>query len=252
MRYSTVRLNAANWSAAMPVNGEPAPMLAGSLQNMTVSNLLCNRTYSFAIESVDEAGNISALSNIATAKTAPCNKLAVNPKTLPVAEAAVPYNNGAFTITGTPATVGPFDVQIDPATVPPGLIYNGAQAFTGTVTQVGSFTIAAIITDGVGSLLKARLKLKVAKPVQITTTALKPGRVNIFYSATPKAKDGVKAYTWTAQLESALPAGSTFAFDPVNGKISVLATAASTLNVIFQVTDAAGGSDTQILPLTFN
>ena len=252
MRYSTLRLNTANWSAATPVNGEPAPMLAGSLQNMTVSNLLCNRTYSFAIESVDEAGNISALSNIATAKTAPCNKLAVNPKTFPIGEAAVPYDSGVFTITGAPATVGPFDVQIDPATVPPGLIYNGAQAFTGTLTQVGSFTIAAIITDGVGSVLKARFKLKVAKPVQITTTGLKPGRVNNPYSATPRAKDGVKGYTWTAQLESALPAGSTFAFDPVNGKISVLATAASTVNVIFQVTDAAGGSDTQILPLTFN
>lgn len=39
MRYATVRLNAANWSAATPVDGEPAPMLAGSLQNMTVSNL---------------------------------------------------------------------------------------------------------------------------------------------------------------------------------------------------------------------
>ena len=131
-------------------------------------------------------------------------------------------------------------------------MYNGTQAFTGTPTQAGSFTIAAIITDGVGSPLKTQLKLKVTKPVQITTTALKPGRVNISYSATPKAKDGVKAYTWTAQLESALPAGSTFGFDPVTGKISVLPTAACTVNVIFQVTDAAGGSDTQILPLTFN
>jgi hypothetical protein len=62
----------------------------------------------------------------------------------------------------------------------------------------------------------------------------------------------VKAYTWTAQLDSALPSGSTFTFDPGNGKISILATAASAVNVIFQVTDAAGGSDTQILPLTFN
>ena len=252
MRYSTVRLNAGNWSAATPVSGEPAPMVAGSLQHITVGNLLCNRTYYFGLESVDEAGNFSALSKITTAKTAPCNKLAVNPKTLPIAEAAVPYNNGVFTITGTPATVGPFNVQITAATVPPGLSYNGSQAFTGTPTQAGSFTIAAIITDGVGSVLKARLKLKVAKPVQITTTALKPGRVNISYSATPKARDGVKGYTWTAQLDSALPGGSTFAFDSVNGKISVLATAACAVNVIFQATDAAGGSDTQILPLTFN
>ena len=252
VRYSTVRLNAANWSAATRVNGEPAPMMAGSLQNITVSNLVCNRTYYFGIESADEAGNFSALSNIATAKTAPCNKLAVNPKTLPAGEAGVPYNSGVFTITGLPATVAPFNVQIDPATVPPGLSYNGSQAFTGTPTLAKSFAIVGTITDAVGSVLKARFNLKIAKPIQITTTALKSGRLNVPYSATPKAKNGVKAYTWTAQLDSALPSGSTFTFDPGNGKISILATAASAVNVIFQVTDAAGGSDTQILPLTFN
>jgi hypothetical protein len=113
-------------------------MMAGSLQNITVSNLVCNRTYYFGIESADEAGNFSALSNIATAKTAPCNKLAVNPKTLPAGEAGVPYNSGVFTITGLPATVAPFNVQIDPATVPPGLSYNGSQAFTGTPTLAKS------------------------------------------------------------------------------------------------------------------
>jgi hypothetical protein len=48
-----------------------------------------------------------------------------------------------------------------------------------------------------------------------------------------------------------LPSGSTFAFDPANGKISVLATDVGTVNVTFEVTDAAGGTDTQTLALTF-
>jgi hypothetical protein len=76
--------------------------------------------------------------------------------------------------------------------------------------------------------------------------------VNKAYSATPRAKNGVKAYSWTATLNNALPDGSSFAFDPVKGKISVLATAAVSVDVTFQVTDAAGGTDTQILTLTFN
>jgi subtilisin len=252
MRFSTTKFTDADWNMLAQVNGEPAPAVAGSAQNTTVNNLLCNRHYFFAIKTLDEEGNTSVLSNIATAKTGPCNKLAVNPRTLSTGEAAVAYDSGGFTVTSVPATVGPFDVQIDPATLPPGLSYNGSQAFTGTPTEAKVFNIAGTITDGVGSVLKARFRLRVANPVQITTTALRPGRVNVPYNAIPRAKDGVKAYTWTATLNSALPAGSTFAFDPVNGRISALVTAASSVDVTFQLTDAAGGSDTQTLTLTFN
>jgi subtilisin len=252
MRFSTTKFTDADWNTLAQVSGEPAAAVAGSAQNTTANNLLCNRHYFFAIKTLDEEGNTSVLSNIVTAKTGPCNKLAVNPRTLSTGETAVGYDSGVFTVTGVPATVGPIDVQIDSATLPPGLSYNGSQAFTGTPTEARSFNIAGTITDGVGSVLRATFRLKVANPVQITTTALGPGRVNVPYSAIPRAKDGVKAYTWTATLNSALPAGSTFAFDPVNGRISALATAASSVDVTFELTDAAGGSDTQTLTLTFN
>jgi subtilisin family serine protease len=252
MRFFTSNFSDADWHTLTQVSGEPAPVVAGAPQDITVNSLRCNTAYFFAIKTLDEESNTSALSNIATTKTAPCNKLALNPKTLPIGEAAVPYNSGVFTVTGVPATVGPFDVQIDPATLPPGVTYNGSQAFIGTPTEAKSFNIAGTVTDGVGSVLNAKFKLKIAKAVQITTTALKSGRVNVPYTATPKARDGVKAYTWTAKLNSELPPGSTFAFNSVNGKMSVLATNAGSVDVTVQVTDAAGGSHTQILTLSFN
>ena len=252
MRFSTSKFTDADWNTLAQLSGEPAPFVAGSLQNTTVNNLLCNRSYFFAIKTLDEAGNTSMLSNVATAKTGSCNKLAVNPKILPVGEALVAYNSGVFTVTSIPATVGPFDVQIDSATLPPGVSYNGSQAFVGTPTAAKTFNIAGTITDGVGSVLKARFKLKVARPVQITTTALKSGRLNVLYSTTPKAKDGLKAYTWTANLNSEMAPGSTFTFDPAKGTISALSTAAGSVDVTFRVTDAAGGSDTRTLTLTFN
>jgi hypothetical protein len=267
IRMSTTKITDANWDLATPLNGEPAPSPAGSAQNFTATGLLCNRNYFFAAKTADEANNVSPLSNIARAKTTACNKVIPSPKTLPVGEAGVSYTKTVDLLNGA----GPYDVQFDPTTVPPWLATNALVAsskpvapkflanssftLTGTppLTEAGkTFNIAAVITDAVGSVLKAKFKLKVAKPVEITTTALKPGKVNKDYSATPRAKFGVKAYSWTAKLNSALPSGSTFAFDPVKGKISVFATDTGSVDVTFQVTDAAGGTDTQVLTLTFN
>ena len=253
MRFSNAKFTDANWNTITSATGEPAPQIVGTLQNMTIGNLLCGRSYFFAIKTRDEEGNESALSNIATAKTAACNKLAATPKALRIGEAGFAYDSGAIDIVGTPNTAGPFTVLVDAATLPPGVNFNpGPRTFTGTPGEAKTFNIAAVITDAVGSELKAKFKLKVAKPIDITTTALKAGKVGKLYTATPKAKNGVKAFTWTATLNSALPSGWNFAVDPVKGKISVLATQVGSIDVTFQVTDAAGGTDTKTLTLAFN
>ncbi|MGH7926682.1 MAG: hypothetical protein ACREQV_02685 [Candidatus Binatia bacterium] len=143
-------------------------------------------------------------------------------------------------------------MQIDPTTLPPGMTYNARpRTFTGTPGEAKTFTIAGVITDGVGSALNAKFKLKIAKPVGITMSALKPGKVNKVYKVTPRARNGVKAYTWTVKLNSVLPPESTFEFDTARGRIAVLATEPGPVDVTFQVTDAAGGTDTQTLTLTF-
>jgi subtilisin family serine protease len=249
MRFSSAKFTDANWSTLTQASGEPAPQESGTLQNMTVGNLLCGRSYFFGVKTRDEAANESVLSNIATGKTAKCNKLAVNPKAFPIGEANVAYNSGAFNVTGTPNTIGPFTVQIDPATLPPGVTYNGSQAFTGTPAEAKSYNIAGVITDGVGSALKAKFKVKVAKPVQITTKALKDGKVNVPYKTAFKAKDGVKAYTWEVTTNT-LPSPIQ-EFDPNTGKTTLLSAIQGDVELNVKVKTIAGGEANSTLTVTF-
>ena len=71
IRYSTATLNESAWGFSTAVAGEPAPKTAGQAESLLVSGLQPNTTYNFGIKSVDDAGNISVLSNIATKTTAP-------------------------------------------------------------------------------------------------------------------------------------------------------------------------------------
>lgn len=81
IRYSTSTINDGNWSSATQVSGEPTPSAAGSSESMTVSGLLANTPYFFAIKTSDEVPNTSGISNIASGVTlgAPqANYLVVN------------------------------------------------------------------------------------------------------------------------------------------------------------------------------
>lgn len=63
IRYSTSTITEANWSTATQVLGEPTPSIAGTSESMTISTLLPNTTYYFAIKTADEVPNTSAISN---------------------------------------------------------------------------------------------------------------------------------------------------------------------------------------------
>ncbi|MDI6781321.1 MAG: fibronectin type III domain-containing protein, partial [bacterium] len=63
IRYSTSPITEANWGACIEVFGEPQPLLAGSGQTFTVSGLNFNTKYYFALKAIDDAGNLSPLSN---------------------------------------------------------------------------------------------------------------------------------------------------------------------------------------------
>lgn len=69
VRYSTAPITAANWASATQVTGEPAPAISGTVQNYTVTGLTRQTTYYFAVRISDEAGNVSALSNVPSATT---------------------------------------------------------------------------------------------------------------------------------------------------------------------------------------
>jgi hypothetical protein len=69
LRYSTSPINAGNFASAVQVIGEPAPLVAGSLQSMKVTGLNPSTTYYFAIKTADEVPNWSGISNVANTTT---------------------------------------------------------------------------------------------------------------------------------------------------------------------------------------
>ena len=69
IRYSTSPITLANWNTATQVTGEPAPAAPGSLQTYQVRSLARQTQYYFAIRVADDAGQISALSNVPSATT---------------------------------------------------------------------------------------------------------------------------------------------------------------------------------------
>jgi len=69
IRYSTSGINDTNWSSATRVTGEPAPKAAGTLQSITVTGLVPETTYYFAMKTADEVPNTSDISNESSALT---------------------------------------------------------------------------------------------------------------------------------------------------------------------------------------
>ncbi|KAF0192650.1 MAG: Ig-like domain-containing protein [Gammaproteobacteria bacterium] len=69
IRYYTSPITSNNWISAFHASGEPAPAVAGTVQQMTVAGLIPNRTYYFAMTTDDEVPNKSNISNQPTALT---------------------------------------------------------------------------------------------------------------------------------------------------------------------------------------
>jgi len=69
LRYATFPITSANFSTATPASPQPVPIAGGQVQSYVVLGLSRNTTYYVALRAVDDAGNWSGLSNVATAKT---------------------------------------------------------------------------------------------------------------------------------------------------------------------------------------
>ena len=65
IRYSPVRITVANYAQATAVIGVPVPMGAGTHESLNITGLPAGTLF-LALRTVDEAGNWSAISNIAT------------------------------------------------------------------------------------------------------------------------------------------------------------------------------------------
>lgn len=63
IRYSTTPISEANWNSCTEVFGEPTPLAGGKFQTFTVTGLNFNTKYYLAMKAIDDAGNLSPLSN---------------------------------------------------------------------------------------------------------------------------------------------------------------------------------------------
>ena len=146
--------------------------------------------------------------------------------------------------------VPPYTVSITSGSLPAGLDFHssnisGTPAFPGT----SSFTVQ--VTDQVGSSESKKLKIKVFEALNLTTSALKTGRVGKKYSHSLKATGGKKPYTWSLASESpGLPAGLNL--DSVTGKITGTSAASGTFDFTVQVADPLGGQAQKSFTLTIN
>lgn len=64
LRYSTSAITSGNYASATAASGAPRPFLPGLQRVWTVTGLTPSTTYYFALKTTDEAGNVSAISNV--------------------------------------------------------------------------------------------------------------------------------------------------------------------------------------------
>ncbi len=69
IRYNTVAITNTNWGQCTPVNNEPTPQVAGSVETFTITGLAEGTTYYFAMKAYDEVPNYGLLSNNASGTT---------------------------------------------------------------------------------------------------------------------------------------------------------------------------------------
>jgi len=142
LRFSTLALNADNFSTATPVPGVLPTMPSNSLETFTVTNLIDNTNYNFAIVAVDDVGNRSPLSNIVSATTDRINLL-------PIANHGGPYQ-------GNPNTAVRFDgaASSDPEGNTLTYSWDFGDGTTGsgatpshTFTTAGVYTVSLTVND---------------------------------------------------------------------------------------------------------
>lgn len=124
-----------------------------------------------------------------------------------------------------------------------GSAISGATAATYTTPATTSadngaqFKVVVSNSKGSATSNAATLTVTAASSVQITTTSLPNGQVQVAYSATLQATGGTTPYTWSVSSGS-LPAGLTLTAS--SGAISGTPTTAGTSSFTIQVADSAG------------
>jgi len=165
LRYSTNALNESTWAAATRWTGASAPGEPGYWASTTVTGLIPNTAYFFAVKAWDDAGNTNGISNVATGTTATMLEFAGVTNPLPVATQGSAYRYQMNATGGVPRYTWsddwmnglPNNLNID--------YYAGLIA--GTVsgsTATGLYTVAINLRDQ-GDQVSSNFLMEVVAPV---------------------------------------------------------------------------------------
>src|SRR5690348_4549892 len=119
-------------------------------------------------------------------------------------EVAVAYS-GSCTGTGG---LAPYSCTLAAGTLPAGLALGSSCSLGGTPTTPGTSSFTVKVADSAGHSVNVAKSLTIAPVVAVTTAMVPVAKLNLAYSTTLAAANGVKPYTWSVNAGT-LPAGLT-------------------------------------------
>lgn len=157
--------------------------------------------------------------------------------------------SAALTATGGTA---PYSWSVSAGALPAGLSLSAGGVISGTPSTAGTANLTVQVSDAASNTANRALSLVVNAPtLNLTTSTLPSGQINVGYSTTLSGSGGTTPYTWAISV-GALPAGLTLS--AASGVISGTPTAAGSSSFTVQLTDAGtpAQSRTRALTLTIN
>lgn len=173
--------------------------------------------------------------------------LSITTTALPNGQVGTAYNQTLQATGGLP----PYTWSLSAGGLPTGLALTASSGLiSGTPTTAGTFHFTARVTDNGGQTATRALAITIdVATLNITTTSLPNGQVNVAYNQGLSATGGTPPYSWSLASGS-LPTG--LSLNASTGAISGTPTTAATFSFTARVTDSASRTDTQALSITID
>jgi len=163
------------YSNATRVTDEPIPAISGTVQSMTVTGLRSNTNYNFAIKTLDEVPNRSALSNSPHLSTLPTPDT-----TAPAAITNLALSNPTFdaiTLTwtapgddGTTGTAAFYHLHYSSSPINNDTDFDAATHFSGEPTPAVAGTVQSVIVTGLNAATTYYFAMKTGDEVPNVST----------------------------------------------------------------------------------
>jgi hypothetical protein len=197
--------------------------------------------YSITVLVIDSKGKSASKSLSITIAAGP---VTITTTSLPIGEVGAAY--AAPTLVATGGDGYSYTWSVSKGSLPDGLTLESSGTIGIFPDKAGTYSFTVLATSG-GRTASKDLSITVLPAVEITTTSLPDGQVNVAYSQTLAASGGRAPYTWSTYGD--LPDGLTL--NSSTGIISGTPTTSDLYIVTVTVTDSLGGtsSDTFIITI---